>query len=311
MNVKERACLAWVGDGPGRAFVRDLGTACVLWPDACTAVRASSIGPGGTRGTGSNTTGGWRGDLADHRGHSGRRDAGSLGWAPRLPASSRTHVGGVTSGRASWPGSSCWPRVIMAMGLSTISGASDGGSGWAFSSAWPTGLAVSGIRVTLFGPFAHPLLGGAVTVLWIVGLTNAFNLLDNMDGLAASVGLIAAACSAAHRPRSGVCSCRRFCSCWWEPWRVFWSITTRRRGCSWGMPGAISWGSCSGADRRRHVHADSRGGYSPYSVLAPLLVMAVPLYDMVSVILIRLARGAEPIPGRSTPLLAPPGGTRV
>ena len=38
----------------------------------------------------------------------------------------------------------------------------------------------------------HPLLGGAVTVLWIVGLTNAFNLLDNMDGLAASVGLIAA-----------------------------------------------------------------------------------------------------------------------
>ena len=34
--------------------------------------------------------------------------------------------------------------------------------------------------------------GGAVTVLWIVGLTNAFNMLDNMDGLAASVGLIAA-----------------------------------------------------------------------------------------------------------------------
>ena len=33
---------------------------------------------------------------------------------------------------------------------------------------------------------------GTVTVLWIVGLTNAFNMLDNMDGLAASVGLIAA-----------------------------------------------------------------------------------------------------------------------
>ena len=54
-------------------------------------------------------------------------------------------------------------------------------------------LAVTGIRVTLFGPFTHPVLGGAVTVLWIVGLTNAFNMLDNMDGLAASVGLIAAA----------------------------------------------------------------------------------------------------------------------
>ena len=28
-----------------------------------------------------------------------------------------------------------------------------------------------------------------MTVLWIVGLTNSFNFLDNMDGLAASVGL--------------------------------------------------------------------------------------------------------------------------
>jgi UDP-GlcNAc:undecaprenyl-phosphate GlcNAc-1-phosphate transferase len=32
----------------------------------------------------------------------------------------------------------------------------------------------------------------AVTVLWIVGMTNAFNFMDNMDGLAAGVGAIAA-----------------------------------------------------------------------------------------------------------------------
>jgi UDP-GlcNAc:undecaprenyl-phosphate GlcNAc-1-phosphate transferase len=32
-----------------------------------------------------------------------------------------------------------------------------------------------------------------LTLLWVVGVTNAFNLLDNMDGLAAGVGLIAAA----------------------------------------------------------------------------------------------------------------------
>ena len=55
-----------------------------------------------------------------------------------------------------------------------------------------TVLAVAGIHVTLFWPFTHPLLGGLVTVFWIVGLTNSFNMLDNMDGLAASVGLIAA-----------------------------------------------------------------------------------------------------------------------
>jgi UDP-GlcNAc:undecaprenyl-phosphate/decaprenyl-phosphate GlcNAc-1-phosphate transferase len=39
-----------------------------------------------------------------------------------------------------------------------------------------------------FGPF-----GSVVTLLWIVGITNAFNLIDGLDGLAAGVGLIVAA----------------------------------------------------------------------------------------------------------------------
>jgi UDP-GlcNAc:undecaprenyl-phosphate GlcNAc-1-phosphate transferase len=37
--------------------------------------------------------------------------------------------------------------------------------------------------------------------------------------------------------------------------------------------------------------------YSPYGVLAPLLVMAVPLYDMTSVVLIRLSEGRSPFVG--------------
>jgi len=38
-----------------------------------------------------------------------------------------------------------------------------------------------------------PVLNTVVTLIWIVGLTNAFNLLDNMDGLAAGVAVIATA----------------------------------------------------------------------------------------------------------------------
>ena len=37
----------------------------------------------------------------------------------------------------------------------------------------------------------NPVLGGAIALLWLVGLTNAFNLLDNMDGLAATLAGIA------------------------------------------------------------------------------------------------------------------------
>jgi UDP-GlcNAc:undecaprenyl-phosphate GlcNAc-1-phosphate transferase len=39
---------------------------------------------------------------------------------------------------------------------------------------------------------AWPWLGFAITVLWLVGCTNAFNLIDGMDGLAAGVGMVAA-----------------------------------------------------------------------------------------------------------------------
>ncbi len=38
---------------------------------------------------------------------------------------------------------------------------------------------------------AWPWLGFVITVLWLIGCTNAFNLIDGMDGLAAGVGLVA------------------------------------------------------------------------------------------------------------------------
>ncbi len=51
-------------------------------------------------------------------------------------------------------------------------------------------MVVGGVQVATPGlaPIAIP-----VTILWIVGITNAFNLLDNMDGLSAGTAVIAAA----------------------------------------------------------------------------------------------------------------------
>lgn len=54
----------------------------------------------------------------------------------------------------------------------------------------------AGIRVDLHqfpALAAYPWLGFVVTVVWLVGCTNAFNLIDGMDGLAAGVGLFASA----------------------------------------------------------------------------------------------------------------------
>jgi UDP-GlcNAc:undecaprenyl-phosphate/decaprenyl-phosphate GlcNAc-1-phosphate transferase len=57
-------------------------------------------------------------------------------------------------------------------------------------------IAVAGAAVyagVLYPLPTHPYLAIALTVVWIVGVTNAFNLLDNMDGLTAGVALIASA----------------------------------------------------------------------------------------------------------------------
>lgn len=155
-----------------------------------------------------------------------------------------------------------------------------------------TVLAASGIRITLFWPFTHPMIGGTLTVLWIVGLTNAFNMLDNMDGLTASVGLIAAVLFCGAQVAIGdrfvpavllvlVGALGGFLVHNHAPARLFM-----------GDAGSNFLGFLLGA--LTVVGTFTREGYSPYSVLAPLLVMAVPLYDMSSVILIRLSEGRSP-----------------
>jgi UDP-GlcNAc:undecaprenyl-phosphate/decaprenyl-phosphate GlcNAc-1-phosphate transferase len=51
-------------------------------------------------------------------------------------------------------------------------------------------VVASGLRVEVIG---SSVLAVAAALVWLVGMTNAFNLLDNMDGLAASLATIACA----------------------------------------------------------------------------------------------------------------------
>jgi UDP-GlcNAc:undecaprenyl-phosphate GlcNAc-1-phosphate transferase len=56
---------------------------------------------------------------------------------------------------------------------------------------------MSGIKINVvMWPVTHALnyLSGPITLIWIVGVTNAVNLIDGLDGLAAGVSSIAALC---------------------------------------------------------------------------------------------------------------------
>jgi UDP-GlcNAc:undecaprenyl-phosphate GlcNAc-1-phosphate transferase len=163
--------------------------------------------------------------------------------------------------------------------------------------ALATVVAAAGVRITLFWPFTHPLLGGTLSVLWIVAMTNAFNMLDNMDGLAASVGLIAAVLFAAAQVAVGslfvpaillvlVGALGGFLVHNRFPARLFM-----------GDAGSNFLGFMLGALTIAGTYYRSQAPYSPFGVLAPLLVMAVPLYDMTSVVVIRLRAGRSPFLG--------------
>ncbi|MSP25171.1 MAG: undecaprenyl/decaprenyl-phosphate alpha-N-acetylglucosaminyl 1-phosphate transferase [Myxococcales bacterium] len=53
--------------------------------------------------------------------------------------------------------------------------------------AWSCGFRIDAVRLPIFGELSMGVFGLPITVLWIVGITNAVNLIDGLDGLAAGV----------------------------------------------------------------------------------------------------------------------------
>jgi UDP-GlcNAc:undecaprenyl-phosphate GlcNAc-1-phosphate transferase len=116
-----------------------------------------------------------------------------------------------------------------------------------------------------------------LSILWIVALINAFNMLDNMDGLSGGVAAIAAlALAVVAGALLGFLGHNR------PPARIFM-----------GDAGSYFVGFCIGVTTLLATYTEYQGA-RPHAVLAPLCVMAVPLYDMISVIWIRLRRGQSP-----------------
>lgn len=157
---------------------------------------------------------------------------------------------------------------------------------------------VPNLRLTAFIPF--PLATEALSVLWIVALINAFNMLDNMDGLSAGVaaiagGFLAAVMLLAPNPKSG--GPQLFVA------GLLLVVVGALLGFLWhNRPPARIFMGDSGSYFVGFMIAAatllaSYTGYQSerrHAILAPLLVMAVPLYDMATVILIRLRSGKSP-----------------
>jgi UDP-GlcNAc:undecaprenyl-phosphate GlcNAc-1-phosphate transferase len=178
------------------------------------------------------------------------------------------------------------------------------GLDWRWRLAVETAVALAtvalGWRMTLF--LDLPWFTGALSVLWIVGLVNSFNMLDNMDGLSAGVAAIAAAMLAAvvllvpspltHQPQLFVGG-------------FLILLVGALLGFLWhNRPPARLFMGDAGSYLIGYLLATISLGAtfagSPlpkHAILAPLCVLAVPLYDTASVVLIRLRQGRSPFVG--------------
>jgi len=131
--------------------------------------------------------------------------------------------------------------------------------------------------------FLPPSLSIAATVVWLVLITNAFNFLDNMDGLSAGVGAIAAVILGAAAAATG---------------QVFVPVTAfvvagaligflvfnfAPASIFMGDSGSLVTGYMLGVLTVLTTFFDPVQQRTPFGVLVPVVVLAVPLYDVGSV----------------------------
>lgn len=163
-------------------------------------------------------------------------------------------------------------------------------------------LAPGGFRVlTFLGNFPAPgfFLSVAVSIIWIVALTNAFNFLDHMDGLSAGVAFISAAIFLIAAVANGqwfICamlilflgSVLGFLFYNFPPASIFM-----------GDGGSMLLGFILAALTIRTTFLPPGAAFANrwYALLAPLIILAVPLYDFVIVSVLRIARGRSPMQG--------------
>lgn len=150
-------------------------------------------------------------------------------------------------------------------------------------------VAVPAFRV----PVDLPAAAIGLAALWIVALTNAFNFLDNMNGLAGGLGaLTLAGCGGAalvtqHVPVLLLCLAL-FGAC-----GGFLVHNFPRASIFMGDAGGLFLGSLGGALSlllcQRLASASPPGLW-----LAPLALFAVPLYDLITVVGLRLREGRAP-----------------
>lgn len=134
----------------------------------------------------------------------------------------------------------------------------------------------------------------SITIVWVVGVTNALNLIDNTDGVSSSVAGVAALSFFAMALVNGqvlvaAMSLALAGSCFGF---LYWN--KHPASIYMGDSGALFIGFLLAAIG---IRIDLVGSEPTVALMAPLLVLAVPMLDTLLVIISRLRRGVSPLTG--------------
>ncbi|MFW6457065.1 MAG: glycosyltransferase family 4 protein [Planctomycetota bacterium] len=153
----------------------------------------------------------------------------------------------------------------------------------------------SGIRISLFiqSDFAQ----AGITIVWIVLLTNSFNLLDNMDGLCSSVAVICGGTLLILALQTGQLFIAGFMLAIVGSVLGFLFFNFPPATIFMGDTGSMFLGYMLATATTLSTFM-SAGQTNPlFPMLVPLIIFAVPLYDTLSVLLIRLYHRKHPLAG--------------
>ena len=144
-----------------------------------------------------------------------------------------------------------------------------------------------GIQIKMFGE--HPALNISFTLLWIIGITNAFNFVDSMDGLAVGLAAIASTfflfvtIDAAQLHLTYMSAILLGCCI-----GIFYFNTTPARTFL-GDTGAQFLGFMLATLAMAYTPP---GLPQPSSWFVPILLLGIPIFDTTFVVISRLRRGA-------------------
>jgi UDP-GlcNAc:undecaprenyl-phosphate/decaprenyl-phosphate GlcNAc-1-phosphate transferase len=138
-----------------------------------------------------------------------------------------------------------------------------------------------------------------LTTLWIVAITNAFNFLDNMDGLSAGIAAVCATAFLIATVLIGQWFVAGMLALLLGALVGFLCFNFPPASIFMGDSGSLTVGFVLGVltVRTTFLPKGEDWGAGWYAVVAPVIVLALPLYDLVVVSLIRLSKGKSPFQG--------------